>query len=66
MAVLDPPTHSVKLGQVSLDPPTYPLTMTSFIVHEIGMDVPIRTPKYVHLKFYSKFYMECEIEFDSN
>src|SRR6218665_302625 len=30
------PTHPVRLGQVSLDPPT-PLTMTSFIVIEMGM-----------------------------
>jgi len=41
--------------------------VTSFIVHEIEieMGVPIKTPKNVHLKCYSKFYMECRIEFDS-
>jgi len=45
MAVLDSPTHSVRLGQVFLDPPTNPLTVTSFIVHEIGMGVPMTTPQ---------------------
>src|SRR6218665_1488832 len=42
-----------------------PLTVTSFIVHEIGMSVSMRTPQKVHLKFYSKFYVGCEIEFVS-
>jgi len=40
--------------------------MTSFIVHEMGDECFYEiTLKNVHLKFYSKFYMKYEIEFDS-
>ena len=62
MDVLDPRTHPVRLGQVSLDPPTHPLNVTSFIVHKIVMGVRMRTPQKRSFKFYSKFYVECEIE----
>ena len=33
------------LDQVYLDPPDHPLTVTSFIVHKMGMGVPMRTPQ---------------------
>jgi len=39
VAFLDQTTPPVKLGQVSPDPTTHPRTVTSFIVHEIGMSV---------------------------
>ena len=55
-AAFDPPTHPVVIGQVFLDP---------FIVHEWGWVFLREHLKNVHFKFYSQFYMECEIEFDS-
>src|SRR6218665_2830221 len=57
------PTLSGLVKLPHTQPP--PLTVTSFIVHEIGMSVSMRTPQKVHLKFYSKFYVGCEIEFVS-
>jgi len=39
--------------------------VTSFIVHEIGIGVPMRTPQKRSFKILQQFYMECEIEFDS-
>jgi len=51
MADLDPPTHPVRLGQVSLDPPTHPLTVRSFIVHEFGMGFPMRSFENTSKKF---------------
>ena len=45
-------THPTCQTWLSFTRPPHPLTVTSFIVHE------------VYLKFYGKFYMECKIEFD--
>ena len=44
MAFFDPPYHPVMLGQVSLDTPT-PTIVTSFVVHEMGVGVSMRTPQ---------------------
>src|SRR6218665_2171439 len=52
-------THPITLGHVSRTQ-----SMTQPIVHEMGMGATKETSK-THFKFFSKFYIKCEVEFDN-
>ena len=68
MAVLDPLALPPCQARSGVNRPTHPPTPPPWR-HSLFMKwawVFLREHlKNVHLKFYSKFYMECEIEFDS-